>query len=354
MSKLYTSEQVSCGHPDKICDQISDAILDANLSQDINSRVAVETLIKNDTVVVAGEVTSSANIDVCAVINDALKDIGVADYPYKIVNLVDKQSPDIALGVDLGGAGDQGMMYGYACDETEQCLPLSYVLATDVLKDLRGMNHPMLRPDAKAQVTIQYNDDGSKQIHTFLVSSQHSDLVSQSEVRAIVLPVMRNVAEKYNLFNDFNVLVNPTGRFVVGGSWGDSGVTGRKIVADTYGGYARHGGGAFSGKDPTKVDRSAAYMARHIAKHLLKRFELSECEIQLSYAIGVAEPISVNVTSKRGSIRHVGDSFENYVRTNFDLTPAGIIKFLDLKNVSYYDTAKYGHFTNQQFNWERI
>lgn len=354
MSKLYTSEQVSCGHPDKICDQISDAILDANLAQDENSRVAVETLIKNDVIVVAGEVTSNADIDIDTIVNKVLVDVGVKGCPYKVINLIDTQSLDIALGVDLGGAGDQGMMFGYACDETEQGLPLSYVLATDVLKELRDTNHPMLRADAKSQVTIQYNDDGSKQIHTFLVSSQHSELINQNDVREVVLPVMRRVAAKYNLPDDFNVLVNPTGRFVTGGSWGDSGVTGRKIVADTYGGYARHGGGAFSGKDPSKVDRSAAYMARHIAKHLLKKFELSECEIQLSYAIGLTQPLSVNVVSKRGSIYHIGNYFDQYVKNNFDLTPVGIIQYLDLKHVHYYDTAKYGHFTDPRFNWERI
>lgn len=352
--KLYTSEQVACGHPDKICDQISDAILDAHLEQDENSRVAVETLIKNDTIVVAGEVTSSAHVNVDSVIQCVLKDIGVQSADYKIINLIDKQSPDIALGVDVGGAGDQGMMYGYACNETEQCLPLPYMLATDVLKELRVLSHPMLGADAKSQVTLQYNDDGSRKIHTFLVSTQHDASLEQRDVKNIVLPVMLSVAEKYKLNDDFNVLVNPTGRFVVGGSWGDSGVTGRKIIADSYGGYSRHGGGAFSGKDPSKVDRSAAYMARHIAKHLLKRFDLAECEIQLSYAIGVAQPISINVVSQGVHYSHFNSELETYVRGQWDLTPKGIIEYLDLKHVKYYDTAKYGHFTNQNFNWEII
>lgn len=352
--KLFSSEQVACGHPDKVCDQISDAVLDACLRQDINSRVAVETMVKDNTVVLAGEITSNAQIDVEKIVSYVYCDIGIDTSNVRIINLISNQSPDIALGVDTGGAGDQGMMYGYACRETPQRLPLAYVVATDALKKLRELESPILGPDAKSQVTMQYNDDGTKQIHTFLISTQHASAASQSDVREIVEPVMITTAKQYGLPQEFKVLVNPTGRFVVGGSWGDAGVTGRKIVADTYGGYARHGGGAFSGKDFSKVDRSAAYMARYIAKHLLNKFELEECEVQLSYAIGVKDPLSVNVNATDINCVVTNAYLERHVRSRFDLTPGGIIEFLDLRNVCYYDTAKYGHFTNPLFHWEIV
>lgn len=350
---LFTSEQVSLGHPDKICDQISDALLDAYLSKDKDSRVAIETLIKNNYITVAGEVTSNTKVDVDKVVKKVLSDVGLDNiHTYNITNLIDKQSPDIAQGVDTGGAGDQGIIFGYATNETPECLPLAYVLATKALIKLRELNHPKLRPDAKSQVTVEYTEDGIK-IDTFLISTQHAEDITQSEIYAIASKIMKEVASEYNMNIDFKMLVNPTGRFVVGGSFGDCGVTGRKIIADSYGGYAKHGGGAYSGKDYTKVDRSSAYMARYLAKHLLKKFNLFECEVQLAYAIGVVQPVSVNVSfNSYGDISQ--QEMVSYIYDTFDLSPQGITDFLDLKNVKYYDTAKYGHFTNQKFKWEEV
>lgn len=347
---LFTSEQVSCGHPDKICDQISDALLDAYLAQDCNSRVGIETLIKNNTIVVAGEVASASHIYMDEIIKDTLKDVGLDRFSPHIINLISVQSPDISIGVDGGGAGDQGIIYGYACNETKSMLPLSYVLATEALQSIRNLKHPLLGIDAKAQVTIQDDGKSSREISTFLISTQHSSEIDVDDVRKIIIPVMHSVADKHNVDSNFNVLVNPTGRFVVGGSYADAGVTGRKIIADTYGGYARHGGGAFSGKDPSKVDRSAAYMARYVAKNLLHRFGLQECEIQLGYAIGVAEPVSVNVSANA----LYSDKLSSYVSEQYDLTPNGIIEALQLKRPIYYQTARYGHFTNQSLPWEVI
>lgn len=350
---LFTSEQVSLGHPDKICDQISDALLDAYLSEDKDSRVAIETLIKNNYITVAGEVTSNTKVDVDKVVRGVLSDIGLDNInTYKITNLIDKQSPDIAQGVDIGGAGDQGIIFGYATNETPEYLPLAYVLATRALLKLKELNHPKLKPDAKSQVTVDYTKDGIK-IDTFLISTQHTEDITQEEVYDIVSKVMKETALEYGMNTDFKILANPTGRFVIGGSYGDCGVTGRKIIADSYGGYARHGGGAYSGKDYTKVDRSAAYMARYLAKHLLKKYNLFECEIQLSYAIGIAQPVSMNVSfSAHEDISQ--QEMINYIYSSFDLSPQGIIDFLDLKNVKYYETSKCGHFTNQNFNWERV
>lgn len=347
MKYYFTSEQVSMGHPDKICDQISDALLDEYLTKDKNSRVAIETLIKNNTVVVAGEVTSNTYVDIENTIHSVLNDIGV-DGVYNIVNLIDKQSSDIALGVDIGGAGDQGIMYGYACDETPECLPIAYVIATKALINLKNLNSPYLRPDAKSQVTVCY-ENGKVSIDTFLISTQHVNNIDVDFVRRIVEPIMKATALEYGMNTDFKMLVNPTGRFVIGGSFGDCGVTGRKIIADTYGGYARHGGGAFSGKDYSKVDRSAAYMARYIAKYLLKNYHLHQCEVQLSYAIGIDTPISVYVCAN-GFER---EDLSEIICAKFDLTPRGIINFLNLKNVKYYSTAKYGHFFGN-YPWENI
>lgn len=347
MKFYFTSEQVSMGHPDKICDQISDALLDSYLTKDKNSRVAIETLIKNNTVVVAGEVTSNTYVDVENVIHSVLKDVGVDDI-YNIVNLIDKQSSDIALGVDIGGAGDQGIMYGYACDETPECLPIAYVIATKALIKLRNLDNPHLRPDAKSQVTVCY-EDGQISIDTFLISVQHGYDVDTDFVRSIVEPIMKETALEYNMNTDFKVLVNPTGRFVIGGSFGDCGVTGRKIIADTYGGYARHGGGAFSGKDYSKVDRSAAYMARYIAKYLLKNYNLHKCEVQLSYAIGIDTPVSVYVCADG----YEREDLSEIVCAIFDLAPRGIVNFLNLQNVTYYNTAKYGHFLGD-YPWEKV
>jgi S-adenosylmethionine synthetase len=350
---LFTSEQVSLGHPDKICDQISDRLLDAYLSCDENSRVAIETLIKNNNIIVAGEVTSNTTVNVNNVVKSVLQDIGLENVnTYVITNLIDKQSPDIAMGVDIGGAGDQGIIFGYATNETSECLPLAYVLATKALIKLRELNHPKLKQDAKAQVTVNYMEDGIK-IDTFLLSTQHTEDIEQSEIYNIVSKVMIKVAKEYNMNTDFKILINPTGRFVIGGSFGDCGVTGRKIIADSYGGYAKHGGGAYSGKDYTKVDRSAAYMARYLAKHLLKKYNFKYCEVQIAYAIGVAKPVSVFVDFD-GNGWYNQQEIIDYVNDSFDLSPQGIINFLDLKNVKYYDTSRYGHFTNQTLNWERV
>lgn len=350
---LFTSEQVSIGHPDKICDQISDALLDAYLSEDRDSRVAVETLIKNNEIVVAGEVASNTKVNIDEIIKGVLSDIGLEDIDtYNITNLIDKQSPDIAQGVDIGGAGDQGIIFGYATNETPECLPLAYMMATKALIKLKELKHPKLKPDAKSQVTVDYTKDGIK-IDTFLISTQHTEDITQLEIHEIASKIMKKIALEYGMNTDFKVLVNPTGRFVIGGSFGDCGVTGRKIIADSYGGYAKHGGGAYSGKDYTKVDRSAAYMARYLAKHLLKKYNFKYCEVQLAYAIGVVQPISINVDYV-GNEKHNLKDIVDYINDNFDLSPQGIIKLLDLKNVKYYNTAKYGHFTNQEYNWEGI
>ncbi|MDO5137032.1 MAG: methionine adenosyltransferase [Oscillospiraceae bacterium] len=347
--RFFTSEQVACGHPDKVCDRIADTLLDAYRSGDPNSRVAIEVLMKNDLVVLAGEVTSAALIDVEATVRKALDYVGLTD-KYTVQNHIFKQSPDIAMGVDTGGAGDQGIMFGFACDETPECLPLAYMLATSALKKLRALRHPLLGADAKSQVTVKYDDNDSVSIDTFLLSTQHSDSLTLEDVREIVEPVMKATAKKYGLNEDFKVLVNPTGRFVIGGSFGDAGVTGRKIICDTYGGGGRHGGGAFSGKDATKVDRTAAYMARYMAKSLLKQRGFHTVEVQLAYVIGLADPCSVAVMAD-GEWRN--DIAEELRRT-YDLTPRGIISFLHLDEVRFSDVSSYGHFTNQDMPWEKV
>jgi S-adenosylmethionine synthetase len=351
-AKLFTSEQVSCGHPDKICDQISDAILDACLEQDKDSRVATEALIKNYQIVIAGEITTKAEININEIVHNVLKRIGLEDIEkYNVLNLLDKQSPDIAMGVNRGGAGDQGIMFGYACNDTEDGMPLAWSIATRGLINLRKLNHPKLKTDAKSQVTIDYENN---RIDTFLISTQHDENITLEEVREIVSKVMIETAKEFNMNTDFKQLINPTGRFVIGGSIGDAGVTGRKIIADTYGGYAKHGGGAFSGKDPSKVDRSAAYMARYIAKDIVKGKKWAdECEIQLSYAIGVVQPISVNVECFETEKIPTSEIL-TYITNTYDLSPNGIIKFLDLKNVKYSDTTCYGHFGKKNLNWEKI
>ena len=346
---IFTSEQVSNGHPDKICDQISDAILTECLRQDKDSRVAVETLIKDATVVLAGELRTNANIDFENIVRDVLRKIGLSDVSsYKVINLISEQSPDIAQGVDTGGAGDQGMMFGYATNETPEMLPIPYVLATKALKRLRALGHPQLKPDAKAQVSFDYD---AWQIDTFLISTQHSEDMERASLEEVVHGVMIDTAKEYGLETDFKKLVNPTGRFVIGSSFADSGLTGRKIIADTYGGMARHGGGAFSGKDPTKVDRSGAYITRKIAKDIVRNGWADKCEIQISYAIGVPEPTSIFVETF--GTEHVDiETIEDYVRT-FDLTPRGIIDRLDLLNVDYTLTSAYGHFGKDELPWER-
>ncbi|MBQ8995575.1 MAG: methionine adenosyltransferase [Oscillospiraceae bacterium] len=347
--RYFTSEQIACGHPDKVCDRIADTLLDAYRSGDPSSRVAIEVLMKNDLIVLAGEVTSSAQIDIEKTVQTALDYVGLKE-KYTIQNHIFKQSPDIAMGVDTGGAGDQGIMFGFACNETPECLPLSYMLATAVLKELRELNDPNLGADAKSQVTVAYGEDGSVSIDTFLVSTQHCEAITEADVREIVEPLMKKVAREYGMNEDFKVLVNPTGRFVIGGSFGDAGVTGRKIICDTYGGGGRHGGGAFSGKDATKVDRTAAYMARYLAKSLLKKHGFHSVEVQLAYVIGLADPCSAAVWAD-GEWR---EDLEQEIRSGYDLTPRGIISFLGLNKVKFSDVSSYGHFTNQDMPWEKV
>ena len=356
MQKLFTSEQVSNGHPDKICDQISDAVLDYCLTQDKKSRVACEVFGKNYDIVIGGEITSTAELiptkTVSNIVKNILYQIGVENVDnYKITDLLDKQSSDIAMGVDDGGAGDQGLMFGYACNETSEYMPLAWTLANEVLLKLRERKSNILLPDAKSQVTIKYN--GTSCIDTFLISTQHKETATQDEVRSIVVPIMKEVAEQHNLNTNFKSLVNPTGRFAIGGFIGDAGLTGRKIIADTYGGYARHGGGAFSGKDPTKVDRSGAYAARWIAKNIVALGLATKCEIQIAYAIGVKEPISLNVETFGTGIMPINE-IQSRVLKNIDLTPRGIIKKFDLQRPIYFETSTYGHFGKDIFPWEKV
>ena len=348
---LFTSEQVSCGHPDKICDQISDAVVTDCLRHDRNSRVAVECLIKDYDIIIAGEITSAHQPDYKALVKRVLYRIGLgADCDkYKIITHITQQSKDIALGVDHDGAGDQGMMYGYATDETREMLPLPYVLATEALDRLSNLQSPILLPDAKCQVTYDYKH---KRIDTFLISTQHRADVSLEDVKHLVEGVMRDTANAHGLKLDFTALVNPTGRFVIGSSFADTGVTGRKIIADTYGGACRHGGGAFSGKDPSKVDRSAAYMARKIAKDIIRHRFAKRCEIQVAYAIGMEEPVSVAVECF-GTNRVSEKKIVKWIKANYDLTPAGIISVLGLKDVDYNDVSSGGHFTRQWMPWEK-
>ncbi len=355
MKKYITSEQVSCGHPDKMCDQIADRILDLCLEYDKTSRVAVEVMMKNYDVIIAGEVTTIFDITdeiLYQVLDEVLTYVGVQDKErYIITNLLDKQSPDIAMGVDIGGAGDQGIMFGYATNETKEMMPLAWSIANKALINLKNLNSDLLLPDAKAQVTIEYENDTPVRIDTFLISTQHKEETTLEQVKDIVSKIMINTAKEYGMNTDFKMLVNPTGRFVIGGSIGDAGVTGRKIIADTYGGYAHHGGGAFSGKDPTKVDRSAAYMARKIAKDILRKNMAEKCEIQLSYAIGVKEPISIFVECFGTEKINISEIVE-YIKENYDLSPKGIIDRLDLLNVKYSDTTVYGHFGKKFLSWE--
>ena len=347
MKKYVTSEQVSCGHPDKMCDQIADKILDLCLQYDKASRVAVEVMMKNYDVIIAGEVTTKFDITdeiLYKVLDDVLTYVGVQNKDrYIITNLLDKQSPDIAMGVDIGGAGDQGIMFGYATKETKEFMPLAWSIANKALMNLKNLNSDKLLPDAKAQVTIEYINNVPTRIDTFLISTQHKEEVTLDEVKEIVTKIMIDTAKEYDMNTDFKILVNPTGRFVIGGSIGDAGVTGRKIIADTYGGYAHHGGGAFSGKDPTKVDRSAAYMARKVAKDIVRKNMADKCEIQLSYAIGIKEPISILVDCFKTEKLDL-DEITKYITENYDLTPKGIIQSLDLLNVEYSKTTVYGHF----------
>ncbi len=347
---IFTSEQVSCGHPDKICDQISDAIVTDCLKHDRQSRVAVECMIKGYDIIIAGEITSRHEPDFNMVAMGVLGRIGIAEAEkFHVQTYISQQSSDIAMGVDEKfGAGDQGMMFGYATSETPEMLPIPYVLATEALKMLRDLKCPILLLDAKSQVSYDY-DTG--RITTFLISTQHKEGSDVADFRPLVEAVMENVALEHGLNTDFEKLVNPTGRFVIGSSFADTGLTGRKIIADTYGGMCRHGGGAFSGKDPTKVDRSGAYMARFIAKDIVKRHLADRCEVQLAYAIGVAEPVSVSVNCFETN-RFSEDWIVGYIREEFDLTPKGIITSLGLLDVDYNEVSAYGHFGKASLPWE--
>lgn len=376
MKKHFTSESVCEGHPDKLCDLISDSILDAYLEKDKNSRVGCEIVAGKDTIFVTGEITSKGVVDIEKVVRNVIKKIGYfgkgIDIDYKtcdvIIN-VSKQSADIALGVDESfedkngegvcsfGAGDQGIMFGYACDETEEYMPLAISIAHKLTKRLSYVRENNiiegLGPDGKAQVTVEYEDDEPKRIDTIVISIQHSSLVDLSLLKEKIISSVIEEVVPHDLLNNTRYLINPTGRFTIGGPLGDSGLTGRKIIVDTYGGYARHGGGAFSGKDATKVDRSASYMARHIAKNIVANGYARKCEIQLSYAIGVAKPISIFVdTFGTGSITN--EEMVSKIKNSFDLTPKGIIDYLDLQRPIYKETTNYGHFGRDNLPWEKI
>ncbi|HSM93850.1 MAG TPA: methionine adenosyltransferase [Anaeromyxobacteraceae bacterium] len=362
---LFTSESVTEGHPDKMADQISDAVLDAILAQDPKGRVACETLLKTGFVTIAGEITTSARIDYSRLAREAVKRIGYTDSSMGfdgntcgVLVAVDQQSPDIAQGVDTGGAGDQGMMFGYACDETPELMPAPIQYAHAVTRQLakaRRAGLDFLRPDGKSQVTVEYRDRKPVRIDTVVVSTQHSEDVSNKKLKEAVLEqVIRKALPKRLLDAKTRFHINPTGRFVVGGPMGDTGVTGRKIIVDTYGGMGRHGGGAFSGKDPSKVDRSAAYMGRYIAKNVVAAGLASRCEVQVAYAIGVADPVSVMVdTFGTGAVAE--EKIAAAIRKVFGLKPREITAGLDLLRPIYEKTAAYGHFgrSEKEFTWER-
>lgn len=362
---FFTSESVTEGHPDKLCDTISDRILDEYLKQDENSRVAVETFASKNTIVIAGQVTSNGNVDIEKIARDVIKNVGFdnedTDIDYRTCKVevnITKQSADIALGVDVGGAGDQGIMFGYACDETKNYMPYAIYMAHELAKRLTKVRNEniisYLRPDGKTQVTVEYEDDKPKRIETILISTQHKAEVDIETLKKdIIDKVIKVVVPDEMIDDNTKIYINPTGRFVIGGPLGDTGLTGRKIIVDTYGGYSRHGGGAFSGKDASKVDRSATYMLRHIAKNIVANKLASKCEIEVSYAIGMKEPLSICVnTFGTGKISE--DKICDIIKNNFDLTPDGIIKYLDLKKPIYTNTTNYGHFGKDELTWERI
>ena len=363
---LFTSESVTEGHPDKIADQISDSILDAILAQDPVSRVACETLVTTGLAIVAGEITTSAYVDFQDVVRATINEIGYNRGKYgfdgetcAVLSSIHSQSPDIAMGVDTGGAGDQGLMFGYACTETEELMPMPIMLAHKLVRGLSDARRTggleYLRPDGKSQVSIEYDGPKPVRVDTVVVSTQHSSTVSNETLREDITDrIVNKVIPAEMMDSKTRILINPTGRFVVGGPHGDAGVTGRKIIVDTYGGAAPHGGGAFSGKDPTKVDRSASYMARYVAKNIVAAGLAERAIVQLAYAIGVAEPVSVLVDTE--DTGHVPDEkISAIVRANFNLTPRGIIETLDLRRPIYKKTAAFGHFgrTEPEFTWER-
>ncbi|HEU4834619.1 MAG TPA: methionine adenosyltransferase [Pyrinomonadaceae bacterium] len=363
---LFTSESVTEGHPDKISDQISDAVLDAALTADPKARVACETLVTTGLVVIAGEITTDAVLDYSKIARETIREIGYTHSSYgfdcdtcAVLSALDRQSPDIAMGVDTGGAGDQGLMFGYACNETPELMPLPIQLAhqlTHRLSEARKSGElPYLRPDGKSQVTVEYRDGRPFRLDAVVISSQHADDVTNEQLRSeIQKKVIEHTVSPELLDKNTKYHINPTGRFVTGGPKGDAGVTGRKIIVDTYGGYAPHGGGAFSGKDPTKVDRSAAYMARYIAKNIVAAGLAERCMVQLAYAIGVADPVSVYVNTE-GTGRVSEAALAKLVRDNFELTPRGIIESLNLRRPIYKATAAYGHFgrSEDSFSWEK-
>lgn len=377
MKYFFTSESVTEGHPDKLCDYISDSILDSYLEKDKNARVACETVAGKNTIFITGEITSTANIDIENVTRNAIKEIGYfgsnIDIDFKtcsIISNISKQSPDIALGVDNSletkegkkakteGAGDQGIMFGFACDETKELMPLSISLAHKISKRLADVRKQKILDyigaDGKTQVTIEYDDDKPLRVDAIVVSIQHKSEITQKQIQNDIKRfVIDDVIPKKLLDENTKYFINPTGRFVIGGPLGDSGLTGRKIIVDTYGGYARHGGGAFSGKDPTKVDRSASYMARHIAKNIVANKLARKCEIQLSYAIGVAEPISIYINTY-GTNTISEEEIVKKIKSKFDLTPRGIINYLDLQRPIYRETTNYGHFGKENLPWEKV
>jgi S-adenosylmethionine synthetase len=364
-SYLFTSESVTEGHPDKIADQISDAVLDAALAEDHAARVACETLVTTGLIVIAGEITTTARLDFSQIARQTVREIGYTRAKYgfdcdtcSVLSAMDRQSPDIAMGVDTGGAGDQGLMFGFACNETPELMPLPIQLAHKLSRRLsetrKSGKLPYLRPDGKSQVTVEYRDGRPFRVEAIVISSQHDANVTNQQLRAeieqhvvghVVSPELLDKSTKYH--------INPTGRFVTGGPQGDAGLTGRKIIVDTYGGYAPHGGGAFSGKDPTKVDRSAAYMARYVAKNVVAAGLADRCLVQLAYAIGVAEPVSVLVDTS-GTGRLSESAIASLIRDHFRLTPKGIIEDLKLRRPIYRQTAAYGHFGRSEdgFTWE--
>ncbi len=377
MRKFFTSESVTEGHPDKLCDYISDSILDAYLEKDENARVAVETVASKGEVYITGEVTSTATVDIEKIVRKVIKEIGYDDANIgidyrtcKVMINLSKQSPDIALGVDAcleekegkmvlsEGAGDQGMMFGFACSDTKELMPLPIMLAHKLARELARVRKekviPYLKPDGKTQVTVEYEDNKPVRVDTIVLSTQHEDGIEMKKLRRDVMEfVIKRVIPENLLDENTKYYINPTGRFVIGGPIGDSGLTGRKIIVDTYGGFARHGGGAFSGKDPTKVDRSASYMARFLAKNVVGNGLALECEIQISYAIGVAKPISLYINTF-GTNTIPEEEIIAILEGNFDLTPRGIIEYLGLKKPIYQKTTNYGHFGKEELPWEKV